>query len=240
MSNGKQAQSRRESQDAARARRTRYIMIAVVVAVVLAIGISVLASNRTSSDTNASAPAGVLDDLGVPVGTATSPVLDIYEDFQCPVCAALEHNVGAAVAQMAADGDVLVVYHIMSFLDINLSNDSSTRAANAAGCAQDQGVFEAYHDQVFANQPAEGVGYTDDQLITFGANAGVSDMTAFRDCVTSETYADWVAQVERRAEDDQIHGTPTLLINGTQFDASQAQTWDDYVALLRTAIQQAG
>ena len=61
-------------------------MIGVVVAVVVAIGIGVLASNRTATNTDASAPAGVLDDLGVPVGTATAPVMDVYEDFQCPVC----------------------------------------------------------------------------------------------------------------------------------------------------------
>ncbi len=239
MSNGKPTQTRQPAQDAKR-RRTRYIMIGVVVAVVVAIGISVLASNRTTTNTDASAPAGVLDDLGVPVGTATSPVMDVYEDFQCPVCAGLESNVGPALGEMVDNGEVLLVYHIMSFLDGNLRNDSSTRAANAAGCAQDQGVFKAYHDQVFANQPQEGVGFTDEQLITFGEAAGVSDMAAFRVCVSDQTYADWVTQVERLAEDDQVHGTPTLVINGTTFDPSQAQTWDDYVTLLTAAIQQAG
>jgi protein-disulfide isomerase len=239
MSNGKPTQTRQPAQGA-RPRRTRYIMIGVVVAVVVAIGIGVLASNRTAFNADASAPAGVLDDLGVPVGTATTPVMDVYEDFQCPVCAGLENNVGPAVREMADNGEVLVVYHIMSFLDGNLRNDSSTRAANAAGCAQDQGVFEAYHDQVFANQPQEGVGFTDEQLITFGETAGVSDMAAFRGCVSDQTYADWVTQVERLAEDDQVHSTPTLVINGTTFDPSEAQTWDDYVTLLTAAIRQAG
>ena len=49
--------------------------------------------------------------------------------------------------------------HTMSFLDDNLHNDSSLRAASAAACAADAGRFGPYHDAVFAGQPAkEGAG----------------------------------------------------------------------------------
>jgi protein-disulfide isomerase len=240
MSSGKPTKSRRAAQEAAR-RRTRNIVFAVVIVVVVAIGIAVWASNRTTTDTAAAAPAGVDADLGIPVGTATSPVVDIYEDFQCPICKVLEDNVGATFLELADNGQARVVYHIMSFLDVNLSNDSSTRAANAAGCAQDQGVFPAYHREVFANQPAnEGDGYTDEQLITFGESAGVPDMAAFEACVTNLTYADWVANVERLGEDAQISGTPTILLNGNRLDIlGQATSWDEAITILKTAVTQA-
>ena len=105
-------------------------------------------------------------------------------------------------------------------------------------------MFEAYHDQVFANQPQEGVGFTDEQLITFGETAGVSDMAAFRGCVSDQTYADWVTQVQRLAEDDQVRSSPTVLVDGTPVDGGQAETadeyWANFILNLTTAIQQAG
>jgi protein-disulfide isomerase len=212
--------------------------------VVIAIGVAIWASNKTSTDTGVSRPAGVLDDLGIPVGTATSPVIEVYEDFQCPICKELEANVGPVLAELVDGGQARAVYHIMSFLDRNLRNDSSTRAANAAGCAQDQGVFPAYHQEVFANQPAvEGTGFTDDQLIAFGESAGVPDMARFESCVVDQEFAEWVAQVELRAEDAQIHGTPTVLVDGTAIDGGQAATLEEYfagfIANLRTAVAQA-
>lgn len=240
MSTDKSTKSRRLAAYEA-AKRRRNILIAAVFAVVVVVGIVVWASNRTSTDASAAAPAGVIDDLGIPVGTAISPVVDVYEDFQCPICKLLEENVGPTLLQLADTGQAQVVYHIMSFLDRNLSNDSSTRAANAAGCAQDQGVFPDYHSEVFANQPAnEGDGFTDAQLISFGQNAGVPDMAAFEACVTNQTYSDWVTQVERRGEDAQISGTPTVLVNGTRVDLlGQASSWDEVITILTTVVAQA-
>jgi protein-disulfide isomerase len=241
MSNGKPTSTRRRvAEEAARRRRTRNIMIGVVFVIVVAVGAAVWASHKTSPDASAANPAGVLDDLGIPVGTATSPVVDVYEDFQCPICKMLEANVGPTFQELADSGQARVVYHIMSFLDYNLNNDSSTRAANAAGCAQDQGVFPAYHQQVFANQPeTEGQGYTDAQLITFAQNAGVPDMARFQSCLTNQTFSDWVAQTERLAEDKQVNGTPTIFVAGTKVDLSQATSWDDFIAQLKAAVQQA-
>ena len=48
-----------------------------------------------------------------------------------------------------------------NFLDDNLRNDSSTRAANAAFCASDAGKFQEFHNTIFPNQPAtEGDGWS--------------------------------------------------------------------------------
>lgn len=235
------AEARRAAaEEAARRRRTRNILIGVVGVVVVVLGIAVWAANSTSADPDAAMPAGIGADLGIPVGSASTPIIDVYEDFQCPICKVLEDNVGPTLQDLADSGQARVVYHIMSFLDINLRNDSSTRAANAAACAQDQGVFPEYHAQVFENQPVvEGDGFTDEQLISFGENAGVPDMAAFESCLENQTYAGWVAQVEKRAEDDQIAGTPTVLVNGVRVDLSQASSWEEYIVILTTAVAQA-
>jgi len=221
----------------AASRRTRTIMIVAVFAVVIIAGVAVWAAKRTPSNPSASMPAGVNSDGGVPVGTATSPVLDVYEDFQCPICKGFEDNIAPVLDQMVEAGQIKEIYHVMSFLDINLSNDSSKRAANAAGCAQDQGMFFEYHNEVFANQPAtEGVGYTDDQLIQFAETVGIPDMNRFKQCVADDTYGNWVTQMEINSENSQVTGTPTLFVNGKVVDWSQASTWNGVLTAVQEAI----
>lgn len=80
---------------------------------------------------NPSAPAGV-------------PTLDLYEDPQCPICQQFEAIFGTAIGEVAKNNEAKVVVHTMTFLDYNLRNDSSVRAANGAFCAADQGKFREY------------------------------------------------------------------------------------------------
>ena len=70
---------------------------------------------------------------------------------------------------------VAVCINSIAFVDTNLKNDSSTRAANAVACASDAGKFLEYHSAVFAAQPVkEGDGYTDAQLTEFATTAGIT------------------------------------------------------------------
>ena len=148
-------------------------------------------------------------------GAAT---VDIYEDFQCPYCAQFEHQNGASVKALARDGRVIVVVHMMTFLDENFGNDSSRRAANAAFGAADAGHFADFHSTVFANQPDEGGGYTDDELVGFGQQVGIEStaLDTFSGVVREHTYADYVAATEQRAEVNGVQGTPGFFVNGRQ------------------------
>lgn len=235
----------RAAQQAADRRRERLIragLIAAVFVVVAGVGLAVWLSNRSASsaDANAAKPAGAQADGGLPFGTAETPVVGVYEDFQCPACKQFEENVGDTLQGFQQSGQAKVVYHVLSFLDDNLGNDASFRAANAAGCAQEQDTFLAYHDTVYANQPAnEGEGYTDEQLIAFGRTANVPDMTAFETCVKDQTYGGWVKLVQANATDNQITGTPTIVVAGEKVDLSSASSWEDVNALLTKAVEDA-
>jgi protein-disulfide isomerase len=123
------------------------------------------------------------------------------------------------------------VYYPLSFLDRQLGNDSSLRAANAAGCAQDAGAFAAYHDTVFANQPArEGDGYTDEELLQFGRDAGIEEdgYAMFETCVQDRTYEGWVQQVQQVANDRPVTGTPTLFLDSELVDTSELITGESF------------
>ena len=119
------AAAARDEAHAGERRRERTVRIVgavtVLIVVVGIIGIAVVARNSQSSDAvtasatvdpNAALPAGVLptDDAhayGVPYGTAASdaPVLEIWEDFQCPACGAVEQANGDGIAALAERHD---------------------------------------------------------------------------------------------------------------------------------------
>lgn len=147
-----------------------------------------------------------------------APSVDVYEDFQCPSCKMLESHNAANLHSLAEAGKVKVTYHLMNFLDENLHNDSSTRAANAAVCAARSGKFMALHDVIYANQPEqEGKGYTDADLENFGKAAGVGGN--FVTCVSNQTNKAWVEKANEVALKAGATQTPTIKVNGKVMDS---------------------
>ncbi len=152
---------------------------------------------------------------------ANAPVVDLYEDFQCPACASFEAVVGSTFTGLAQEGKIKLVYHVKNFLDDNLGNDASTRAGNAAFCASDAGKFQEFHDQVFPNQPArEGDGFSDAQLKGFAETAGVTGeaLTTWQACHDAGKYVDYVNSVEEQSFADGVRGTPTVKIDGEEVE----------------------
>lgn len=199
---------------------------AVTAAVVLVIALIVYLAVRGSGGLEGTGSASSLPEGGgIVVSDATGvPQVHLYEDFQCPWCGVLERAAGADLDAAAAEGRIGLTVTTMSFLDSKLRNDSSSRAANAALCADDQGAFTAYRAEVFANQPErEGTGWTDDQLLGFAEAAGVSDLDAFRSCFESDRYGAYVDAMQERANRDGISGTPRLLIDGEPVSDEEMQ-----------------
>lgn len=154
------------------------------------------------------------------------PTVDVYEDFQCPYCGQLEKTSGADLTKAARAGKIKLRIHLLSFLDDNLGNDSSKRAANAAFCAADAGRFPQYHSALFAAQPAkEGQGYSDQTLRAAAKKAGITGKaaTTFDKCVDKNTYGNYVTDTQKAANDDGVNGTPRVLIDGKAIGDQQMQ-----------------
>lgn len=228
----KAAEARAAAQAAER-RRERTIRIVgglavlVVVLGILAIGVMQSRKDKTpAADANSPLPTGIsaANQYGWQVNTAADkPNVELYEDFQCPGCRNLEEQYGKLIQKEAADGNIQLTYRPMVFLDANLKNDSSVRAASALGCAINAGVGEKYHNIVYANQPTqEGQGYTDDQLKQFGADAGITGQakTDFDQCVDAGTYQGWAQLSNDAAFERGVTGTPTIYVNGKELPSS--------------------
>ncbi len=154
---------------------------------------------------------------GIQLGKASAKVtVDLYEDFQCPVCRQFEATAAPVLKQYLDAGKVRAHYYVLNFLDRSSSSLYSSRAANAGYCAADAGVFQRFHDLLFANQPPEGsAGLTDDQLISYGRQAGATSDT-FAQCVRSGKYRSFANEITDTSSQNGIAGTPTVLVNNTQ------------------------
>ncbi len=227
--------------------KQRYIAAGTAVAVVLvsfvAIGVQ---GGRAKIAPNVDT-ANATTATGVKVGNPRAPVqVDVYEDFQCPICNDLEQSgltkdLGAKVKATT----IKVNYHVMSFLDsLSNGNKYSSRAANAGYCAADQSPadFQKFHDILYGktsgknNQPAEnGNGVPDSQLIAWGKQAGITSAD-FSTCVTSNQHKDLVAGVTDAASKKGVNGTPTVFVAGTKLGGTNDAVT---VAQVDNAIQTA-
>lgn len=194
---------------------TRNLVIGVVLGVVLIMLVPTIISKQTKLA--AKIPASVSAERGYGVvfnGELTGvPVLDIYEDFQCPSCARFEGAHGQYLDSLIEDKKATVVFHTLSFL-----GPESVIAANAAACSADEGKFLALHKMLYQTQPRENSGaWTNEALVAAGESVGIKSKE-YEKCVINGTYADWVGNVQASAAQSDVNSTPTVFINGKELD----------------------
>jgi protein-disulfide isomerase len=201
------------------------IVIAVVVVAVLVGGIVLYV--RSSSSGAAVTPTYTATASGAVVTAGTGkPTIDVYEDFLCPNCEIFEKAYGNEIVSALNEGKMTVRFHTIAILDSRTNPAGySTRAANAALCAVPAGIYPAYRQKLFANQPAEGsAGLTDNQLVQLGTQLGAKG--DFAACVTGARNASAVTAATQKAvtnpalQTDGLFGTPTVVANGAMVDLS--------------------
>ncbi|MGN9839018.1 DsbA family protein [Nonomuraea sp. H19] len=138
-----------------------------------------------------------------------APVLDVYEDFDCPICKDMHAKVDATIQRLAREGKVKVVFHPVTIFQDEPMRSNSIRAAAAARCVPEANWL-AFRDELYAIQPAPhgtASGFTVEELVKAARKAGA----AVDECVTSQSYAR--AHLEQTAKVP-LEGTPTVLLDG--------------------------
>ncbi len=159
----------------------------------------------------AGAPAGIPVD-GEAIGAAKAPVIvDVYEDFQCPVCLAWSRNVFPGLARNElADGKARLVFHGYQFI-----GPESRDAGRAAWAAAQQGRFWDMWATLYANQGVRenGGSFSTDRLTAMASAIGLDTTrfaTDFDSIAASKAVADGVSAAEAAG----VTATPTVLVNG--------------------------
>jgi len=161
-------------------------------------------------------------------------VVTFYEDFLCPACGNFERGFGPTVSKLIDTGAIAADYYMVGLLSRPQNDDYSSRAGNAAYCVADESVdaFRRFHTALYSKeiQPSEtGTTFPDDaKLIELAREAGVVGKVP--DCIKSGKY---ISMVDGLAAAAGIHATPTVRINGQDY---QWSTPDALVAKIKEIV----
>lgn len=230
-SNRRDELRRQQQAEAARKRTNRIIGIgAAVVAVVLAavfIVVLVQSQSQQQAAGTVTPPNAAADKQAIVIakGATGAPTVTVYLDYQCPNCKHFEDAYSAMLQQEAQAGTWTLENKTLTFMDKNLSNTASARAAYAAACSDLTGKYNEYNAAVYANQAATEVrgseGYSPTLLReTIPAQLGITgdSLAQFQQCVDGNATKAFVDGVEKSAYADGVTGTPTIAVNGKIVD----------------------
>lgn len=168
----------------------------------------------------------------------TKTAITIYADYMCPYCNQFETAQMPRIRQWVEDGTATLELHPLGLLDrVSLGSRYSTRSAAAAACVADHDpdAFLAFNSSLYEHQPSESTrGLTNDELASLARQAGATD-PAVAPCITRQDFAGWVADATNRAMNDPvpnssldgITSTPTIIVDGEQYNADGAASLAD-------------
>jgi len=200
--------------EAQKERRNRIIFVTIgVVIFALVIGIAIwgIVASQTKSGTDI--PPNTDADLnGIMLAPRVdgAPTFEIFSDYNCSACKQADLTLGAVLKQASDTGKVNVILH-------GLSNYTTSREADiAAACADFQGKFWDYHNQLFINQGTSG--FDDTMLtVTIPDNIGLvgDELTAFQTCVSTQATGSFVDDEAKYASKRGVGPTPSFFLDGT-------------------------
>jgi protein-disulfide isomerase len=218
-------------------------VIAAILVIAVVVGVFVTQANKSGAYSGSVPKGGTSDAKGLNAYPSVklksgAPTVDIYEDFQCPICNDLEKANGTQILADAKAGKIKLVWHLMTFLEDNFKNQpASTIAANGLYCAADAGKAAEYHKATFAGQRPEsqeqkGDSFTTADIKKYGQQAGITGaaLTKFNSCVGDRSYGTYVKSTMDNAGKAGVNATPTIFMNGKEISNSSA----DYSTLLQT------
>lgn len=231
------------SYDLKAADRKRNLLIqvgltAIVVIFAVALVLVIVTNAKDKPDAGQAKAIRVATSEVVTKEGSTDPkvVLGVYEDFLCPVCGRFEQQFGPTIAALVQSGAIAVDYNMVAILDRAANDNYSSRAGAAAYCVADEDktpnkeIFSRFHAALYAQQPSEvGTSFpTNKQLIETARQAGAAGSVP--DCITNGTYT---SMVEGLAAATSVNATPTVRINGEDF---QYSTPDALVAKVKEIV----
>ena len=199
----------------------RYYMIAIPAIITIAVLSYILYPHQNQDD--AKITSQTLMQNGSPIlGNPNAPITIVeWGDYQCTYCHAFYKNSKDSLIKEYVDtGKVNFI-----FRDFPLNGPDSVLAAEASYCANDQGKYWEYHDELYKNWAGEKTGWVNrNSLDQFAVTVGI-DTTQFDKCLDDKKYEQKVLDNQKFGERIGINATPSFLIfdskNGTKIIGAQ-------------------
>ncbi len=195
-------------------RLTNMLLVVLVVCAVA------MTTNNLSRSSAAKQPArlatpkevknwGEIASAGRSIGPDSAPVTVVeFGDFQCPACRKWMTEVFEPFREKYPGSIRLVFRHFPLAY-----HKAAYSAARAAECAAEQGRFDEMQKLFYEKQDS----LLEKSYLSFGNEAGISDLKRFGVCVKSTTALAVVTRDSILGQSLKVDGTPTILVNGWRF-----------------------
>ena len=184
-------------------------LLAIPISVGLLAGLF-LAFFPNSDDNSKTLTESKLIQNGSPIIGNPSASITILEwgDYQCTYCYKFHTNTLDIIKRDFIDtGKVKLV-----FKDFPLNGPDSILAAEAAYCAEDQGKYWQYHDELYKNWGGERTGWVNHESLDRFATTVNLDLDKFNTCLDNHKYSERVNQMYEFGKKIGIDATPSFLV----------------------------
>lgn len=185
----------------------KYYLLAIPVIIGIIVAYYLQAPNE---DKQEKITAQMLMQNGSPLIGNPDAKITIVEwgDYQCTFCYKFhQSSKDVIIEEYVSTGKANFV-----FRDYPLNGPDSVLAAEASYCANDQGKYWEYHDEIYKNWAGEKTGWVNrDSLEQFAKTTNL-DVSQFNKCLDDKKYKQKVLDNERFGTDVGIRATPSFLI----------------------------
>jgi len=152
------------------------------------------------------------------LGSNDAPITLVeFGDYQCLFCNKFFHETEASILKNYVETDKVKII----FKDFTIIGPDSIGAAHGAHCAEDQGKFWEYHDELYNNWAGENNGWaSSENLVKFAQNIGL-DEEEFKQCMSDGKYKQLVTASTNDARNLGITGTPAFFVIGPDNQATR-------------------
>ena len=186
----------------------KYYFLAIPTIIAIIFAYYLLVPNEIKSDEKITAQSLILN--GSPImGNPSAPITIVeWGDYQCTFCHKFhQSSKDALIEEYVNTGRINFV-----FRDFPLNGPDSVLAAQASYCANDQGKYWEYHDEIYKNWAGERTGWVTRQSLDQFADAVELDLTQFNKCLDDKKYQQRVLENEKFGVKIGIKATPSFLI----------------------------
>ncbi|KAF6242680.1 disulfide bond formation protein DsbA [Nitrosopumilus sp. b1] len=187
----------------------KYLAIPIVIGVITGIALAVTFEDDNKDDDILLSAQKLIKDGSPIMGDKDSEITILeFGDYQCTFCFRFHQSTLKTLEKDYIDtGKVRLV-----FKDFPLNGPDSVLAAEASYCAEDQGKYWEYHDELYTNWAGEKTGWiTRDSLDAFAKTVNLN-LEEFNRCLDSGKYNKRVLDHQDFARQIGVDATPSFFI----------------------------